>query len=588
MLSPARPWWRAVASAQSGKLLLVLEILALYALYGWHPIFVDTAAAVDDGLYVQHATGFLQWLSGKSDFWLGDFDGLLLAKVPLYGLWLAFLHILGLPLRVGDFLLLLAGAFLFRQAIRPVRKLRAWEFGVVLFLMLANPFVPQDFFLRRLTFHIALTNLCIIATVGLALRAQATQAPRVAWALLLGLCFSLCYLNREETAWLLVAIAVGFLVLWLDAFFAWRRRVQPGWATLRSHAFLGVAFLATALPPILTVCTLNLKYYGVFMTAFRRSTGFTALVQRLTSLEPEGHQPYIPIARPTRMRAYELSPSLARLKSLLEELPGDWRAGNPTHAAFNGHEPEEREFFISYFEFSLLSAAWHVTGARASDMEALFRAIDRELAQAIRDGKIPAGASGLSILAAPVPGDYRRLLPAFWLAFSSVLFVKNPGYHWPMPDWPKSLRAHLAKVGNLTHSWVTPEPRPNIMYSTRAPVVRRIKQVQTVLFPLLFLALPALVLAKRKQAFTTHPSSHGILLWSFAIPVVSLATFCLAMAVLEVFGFRFLAAMGYAVLGYSPLTVLCAVAFVGLLVFLPRSRGAGPEAHSALPTEAGT
>jgi hypothetical protein len=169
-----------------------------------------------------------------------------------------------------------------------------------------------------------------------------------------------------------------------------------------------------------------------------------------------------------------------------------------------------------------------------------------------------------------------------------VLFVKNPGYHWPMPDWPKPSPAQLKEAGNLTHSWVTPESLPSIQHSTRAPFVRRIKQVQTLLFPLLFLAMPALIIARRKEAFTTQPSSRGLLLWSFAVPFGSLGAFCLAMAVLEVFGFRFLANMGYAVLGYSPLTVLCAVAFAGLVVcFLP-SPGAGPDANAAVPTEAGT
>jgi hypothetical protein len=581
MSSPARPGWRALVNAPSGTLLLLCEILALYALYGWHPIYVYTVATVDDGLYVQHATGFLKWLAGKSESWLGGFDCFLLAKVPLYGLWLAFLSLLGMPLRVGDFLLFLAGAFLFRRAVRPVRELRAWEFGVVLFLLLANPFVPQDFPLRRLTFHIALTNLCLIASVGLALRAQASTLRRVAWALLLGICFGACYLDREETVWLLVAVGIAFLILWLQGFGTWRRREQRGRLVVRDHALVLLAFAATALPPILTVCTLNLKYYGVFMTAFRRSPGLNAVMQRLTSLEPSRHQPYIPIARPTRMRAYELSPSFAKLKPFLEEKPGDWRAGNPAQSTFNGHKPEEKEFFVSYFEFSLLWAANQAGAKRAHEMEALFHAIDGELGQAVREGKIAAGASGPAILAAPVPGDYRRMVSAFWMALSSVLLVKNPGYQWPPADWPKVSRALLEEAGNLTNSWVTPQPLPNLQHRVREPFVRRIKQVQTVLFPLLFLAMPVLVLARRREAFTTNPSSRGLLLWSFVLPVVSLAVFCLGMAVLHVLGFPFLATMGYAVLGYSPLTVLCALSATGLCVFLLPAPAARQNAASA-------
>ena len=582
MWSVAKRLRYGVASLPGRTALLVLLILALYSLYGWHPFVITTAATVDDGLYVRHATGFLKWLSGASESWLGGFDCFLLSKVPLYGLWLAFLHLLGLPLRVGDFLLLLAGPFLFRRALRPVRELRTWEFAVVLVLFLANPFVQQDFPLRRFTFNIALTNLCLVATVGLALRAQADAQRQMCWALLVGFLFSLCYLNREEAAWVMAAVVAAFAVLWTVTFLAWRRREIAWRAATRGHAFVLLAFVASAVPLIESVCLLNYAHYGVFTTTFRRDPALTDLMQRLTSLEPAGHQAYVPIARPTRLKAYVLSPAFARLKPSLEAKRGYWRAGNPEHAALNGHTPEEQEFFVSYFEFCLLWAANRAGAHRAHQMEALFRTAERELTKAVREKRIEAGSSGPAILAAPIAGDYWRIAVAFWRALSHLLFVRTDQYLWPAADTPRPTRAQAEEAGWLTLSWVGIEPLPNLMHGLREPIVRRIKQVQTAAFPLLFLAMPVLVIWRRREAFTTRPSLRGILLWSFVVPLVALGAFCLSMAIVEVLGFKFLDSIGYDVLGFSPLSVLCALAFAGLLVFGVRTPDpAAPPTESA-------
>jgi hypothetical protein len=165
-----------------------------------------------------------------------------------------------------------------------------------------------------------------------------------------------------------------------------------------------------------------------------------------------------------------------------------------------------------------------------------------------------------------------------------LLFVGNPGYPWPALGGPTS-RAQIEEAGRLTHSWVTPEPLPDLKHAVREPIVRRIKQVQTVLFPACCLGMLVLVVWRRREAITTHPSPRGVLLWTFLVPAVSLAAFCFSMAVVEVLGFRFLATMGYAVLGYSPLTVLCALVFVGALVFCLPPRSPSPVAQDEPASE---
>jgi hypothetical protein len=551
------------------KLVLGFLVIALYWLYGWHPFLIQTWLAVDDGLYVRHAEGFLSWIQRSSGRWLGSFDCFLLAKTPLYGVWLAFLHILGLPLRVGEFLLMLAGGLLFKRAVRPVRELRLWEFAVALCLLLANPFLPEDFRLARFGLQIALTNLCLIATLGLSLRAQAATKERRSWGLLTGVFFGLAYLNREDATWIVLAILVAFAIQGLAATLAWRCG-NAGWRSLaRSEVFVVLCFATGGLAPILTVCTLNKAHYGAFTTTFRRNSALTGLYQRLTSLEPTGHQPYVPIARATRLKAYALSPTFAKMQPFLEGTEGYWHAGNE-HSAMNRRNPADKEFFVSYFEFCLLWAAEKIGAKDAGEMESIFRAIDRELSAAVREKKIVAGASGPAILAAPVAGDFRRIVAAVWVSFSSLLFVTRDGYAIPGGNQDFS-PARIETAGRLTYSWVALFPKPATDYALRGPILGFMRRVQRMTYPLLFLSLPGLLVWKRKEALMSRPSPRTILLWSMLIPIAGLLAFCVSMAVVDVLGFRFLAGVGYDVLGFSPLTVLCAFAFTALVVFVSRS-----------------
>jgi hypothetical protein len=555
------PEWRC-------KVVLGFLVIALYWLYGWHPFLIQAWLVVDDGLYLRQAEGFLSWIQGSSGRWLGPFDCFLLAKTPLYGVWLAFLHILGLPVRVGDFLIMLAGGFLFKRAVKPVRDLRPWEFAVVLCLLVANPFLPEDFRLARFGLQMALTNLCLIATLGLSLRAQAVAKERRAWGLLTGVFFGLAYLNREDATWIMLAILVAFAIQGLAATLAWRRGNAPRRSLARSEVFVVLCFATGAMAPILTVCTLNKAHYGAFTTTFRRDAALTGLYQRLTSLEPAGHQPYVPIARATRLKAYALSPTFAKMQPFLEGTEDYWHAGNE-QSAMNHRDPADMEFFVSYFEFCLLWAAEKIGAKNAGEMETIFRAIDRELSAAVRDKKIVAGASGPAILAAPVAGDFRRIVSAVWVSFSSLLFVTRGGYIIPSGGQDFS-PARIEAAGRLTFSWVALFPKPATEYTWRGPVLGLMKQVQRIIYPLLFLCLPVLLVWKRREALMSRPSPRTILLWSMLIPIAGLLTFCVSMATVEVLGFKFLARLGYNALGYSPLTVLCAFAFTAVVVLVSR------------------
>jgi hypothetical protein len=549
--------------------LFLLLVLGLYWLYGWRPFLVHAGLVVDDFLYIRHAKGFLDWLHGRSPTWLGPFDCFCLGKTPLYGLWLALLNLLRIPLRVGDFLLLLASPFLLRRAVKSVAKLEGWKFAVVVVLLVANPFFPCDYRIRREGLQIALTNLCLIGTVGLVLRGEAPFWERFRWAAMTGLLVALCYLNREEAIWIVVAMVVAGSLLLVQALLRRRQGPQSLLSSLKSRAMVLVVFGLGFLLPVLTVCALNQRHYGVFLTTFRRSSAVIGLHHRLTSLEPSGHEAYVPINRATRMRAYALSPTFARLQPFLEAEAGFWAAGNGPHSISNGRSPADREIFASTFEFCLLHAAEEAGARTAGEIEAMFVAIDRELGEAVRAGKIQAGGHGPSLLVAPRAGDSRRILAAWGDSFWSLIRVAHAPLYWPTSF--NASQAQLDDLARLTSSSVALYPMTGGDFSARAYVFDWIKSIQRIFYPVLFLSWFGLLMSRRKEVFTRAPSPQGLLLWSMAIPLGGLASFCLGMAVVEVLFFRLLASAGYNLLGFAPLTVLCAFVFVGLTMPVARS-----------------
>jgi len=463
---------------------------------------------------------------------------------------------------VGDFLILLASPFLLRRAVKPVMRLEGWRFAVVVFLLVANPFFPGDFRIRREGLQIALTNLCLIASVGMALREQGGVGPQVRWAALTGLFFALCYLNREEAAWTLVAIVVAGSLMVARTILRSDQGESSLFQRLRSHvaafAMAGLVFLV----PILTVCALNQRCYGGFMTTLRRSSAFVGLIQRLTSLEPADRQSYVPIARATRMRAYELSPTFARLRPFLEAEGDFWAAGNGPHSISNGRSSDDREIFASTIEFCLTHAAEKAGAKTMEQMEAMFVSIDHELGEAVRAGKIQAGGHGPSVLVAPRPGDFRRILDAWWVSFYTLVRIAHAPLSWPTQV--NATQAQLDDLARLTSSSTTLYPKTGWHFSMRAYAFDWIKAAQRIVYLVLILSLFGLLVSKRREILTRDPSPQGFFLWSISVPLSGLAAFCLGMAVVEVLFFKHLFTPGHNLIGFSPLTVLCALVFVAL------------------------
>jgi len=279
----------------------------------------------------------------------------------------------------------------------------------------------------------------------------------------------------------------------------------------------------------------------------------------------------VPISRETRFRAYELSPSFAKLKPIMEGNSTYWVAGIDEHSSLNGYKPEDREFFVSNYEFALEYAAFASGATTAAKVEAFFSSIDKELESAVRAGRIRAGIHGPAILAAPVPGDLGRGMKAWWKSLHGLLTLNGAGLDWTARSIGSA--AELENVSLFVHSSLAPESTDGIHYKLRYRLVGAINRLLSVVYwSAIPLALVISILSYARQRTAFFQGTAAV-----SIPLLALSMFCLTMAIVDTLGFPFIDSIAYNVMGYSPISVLAAFTFATTLAYFRKGQ---PETKS--------
>jgi hypothetical protein len=304
MLRPLanRGWfWGAVA----------LTLLKLWLTAG-QTVFAIGPAIHDDRLFVDLAAHLLD---GQ---WLGPYNQFTLAKGPMFPLFIAGTFWLGLPLLLSQQLLYAAAAATLTHSLAPWLRAAAARFGLYA-VLLWNPMSYDAGSLGRVMRQNLYTPLALFGVAGLILLFARRREPwrrQAGPAVLAGLGLGCFWLTREESVWLLPAVAL--LLLGLGASLG--RELRARWRPVA--AGLGCLALA-ALLPSLAVSTLNLRHYGWFGTVEFRASEFQAAYGALTRLQVGPELDQVPITRQMRETAYALSPTFARLRPFLESAIGD-------------------------------------------------------------------------------------------------------------------------------------------------------------------------------------------------------------------------------------------------------------------------
>jgi len=365
------------------------------------PVVAHGNASFDDRLYLALAE---QVLKGN---WLGPYSQFTLMKGPMYSLFIAGTFLSAVPLPIAQHLLYLLGCILLVLALRPCFD-ASWQAFGTFTLLWWQPMSYVELDILRQNIYTPLTLLLFAGLCALQTRRAARVYIRLAWGALLGTAAAAFYLTREEGIWILPATA---LLIGISAWNSWRagERLRPLVAPAGTATICATAILVT-------VCTLNYRYYGWFGTVEFRAREFRSAYGALQRPVPSEQIPYVPVTRDVRLKLYQVSQSFAELKPCLEGPIGlEWA----NYSDFlTGRPGEELQIGGGSFIWALrdcVIASGHGNSAR----EALdfYRSLGAEINRACDEGRI-------------TPARTRRdtMMPRWRTGQTQRILQTTPGY----------------------------------------------------------------------------------------------------------------------------------------------------------------
>lgn len=278
------------------------------------PLAIYAAGSHDDGLYMS-----LGWYLSQGE-WLGPFGQLTLVKGPGYPAFLAAGHWLGIPVSLAH-ALFTASAISFFVCVSH-RFMRSYALSALLFvLLLWNPKSFSDDILRVVRDQIYYGQLLVfVAAFGYALFGAPTRNVRVAFGAVAGGFLGWLWFTREEGSWLIPFIALLVAVATVRGY--WLKRFRPLVTVLIAT---GLTFGAVDLG----VRTVNWRVYKKFVGLDTKEANFEEALRQIHGVRSGGVKAHVSVTRAARERIYEVSPTFAELKDLLD---GPIGSGWSTHS----------------------------------------------------------------------------------------------------------------------------------------------------------------------------------------------------------------------------------------------------------------
>lgn len=364
-------------------------------------------AATDDGLFVRAA-----YYLGHG-LWLGPYDWLTLVKGPGYPFWIAMVAALGMPLLVAQQMLYVVACAVLTLVLRPVLRSR-WTSVALYIVLLLNPVTfadgPATRVLREGIYH-SLTMLVAACAIAVWIRSSRNPRAWLGWAIGLGFSGAAFWLTREEGVWLAPILLLPVATVSMGV-------RSHGWSSERILAGLrpwGIG-AAVALVLVAGVAANNQRVYGVFQTVDTMSGSFINAYGALTRIEPRRWVADVPVPKEVRLRAYAVSPTLARLAPSLEGPVG------ATWVAHGGGSEIAGGWFMWALRDAVRIAGYYTNAAQS---EAFYQQVADELNDACADGRLDAGPPRASLMPPWNPGYVEPALAA--LTRSARVLVRFEG-----------------------------------------------------------------------------------------------------------------------------------------------------------------
>ena len=260
----------------------------------------------DDTLIVKQANSII---SGN---WLGEYNCLTLVKGAFAPLFIAFLNIIQVPFLIGQEIMYDISIIFLTLVLS--KKIENKKILVIIsIILLFNPIMYCSELIRvyRDGIYVSLIVFLIALTIGLFLNRKEKIKKIVLYQIGLGFALSAIYLCREDFIWI-IPYLIGTVIITIC--YILRDKELHNKIKRVNTYFIPICIFTIS---ILTVMSINYKYYGVFQLNQYWGKEFKEAYGALTRIKVEEKRK-VPITREALSIAYRISPTFAELKDYLE------------------------------------------------------------------------------------------------------------------------------------------------------------------------------------------------------------------------------------------------------------------------------
>lgn len=264
-------------------------------------------APIDDGLMISLAENI-----AKGD-WFGTYGPLTLSKHSFFAVWLAFVHITGIPFTAANAVLWCACCAFCVWAFSPVIKQNFAKLFVFV-LLVYNPAQTAQFTTRiyRDSIFPALCLVFFSAFAAAALRYNHSVKKIIGICAVCGLFAGLIYLTREDGIWIvpfwIAAVVITAIILFVKKD---KSKVK------KSISLLFVPILVFG-AVISSYCYMNYIHYGRFIISDFTQGEFKDAYGAMLSIKQEEKVDSVAVTYDVIQKLYEQVPSFSLLKEYME------------------------------------------------------------------------------------------------------------------------------------------------------------------------------------------------------------------------------------------------------------------------------
>lgn len=346
-------------------LLLGLLTLALFKLWVVHTEEIYGSSTEYDALWYVG--------SAKHWYWGATYSWTAFVRPCAYPLFIAALHFLAIPLRIGIELAQMAGYAVLIAAFRKAAVPR-WLCLVLFALMILHP--AALLFNNHSMSDSFYAAILPLALGGSLLTLFTRKFFHAVWT---GVALAVLWNTREES------FLIPLILIVLFALALWQRRGTP---TRKAHFVFWLkrtgALAGTLVTLVAAVYSANYRAFHSFAKSDMSSPAFEKAFKALLRIKPSYSRRYIAVNVEALRMAYAVSPTFARLKPEFESLTGrNWT--NPTFDTLGIRE------YGPWFMWALRNATANAGYYKDPvTTNAFYRKAAREINQACAAGRIPS------------------------------------------------------------------------------------------------------------------------------------------------------------------------------------------------------